>query len=113
MKANAGTGPGSNKAVWAGRISTGIIGLFLISVSLIGIIKSDQMAPQMVRMGYPLSLAIKIPIVCITCAVIYLIPQTSIFGAILLTAYLGGATAPHVRIGEPFFFPVLFAVLAW
>ena len=42
-----------------------------------------------------------------------MIPRTSVLGAILLTAYLGGATATHVRIGEPFYFPVIFGVLVW
>jgi Mn2+/Fe2+ NRAMP family transporter len=50
----------------------------------------------------------------IACTVIYVIPRTSVLGAILLTGYLGGATATHVRIGDPSFFgPVIFGVLVW
>jgi len=52
-------------------------------------------------------------IVEIACTIIYLIPQTSVLGAILLTGYLGGATATHARVGEPFIFPVLLGVLVW
>ena len=46
-------------------------------------------------------------------AALYVVPRTSVLGAILLTAYLGGATATHVRIGEPFFMPILLGVLVW
>ena len=44
---------------------------------------------------------------------IYTIPQTSVLGAILLTGYLGGATATHVRVGQPFWFPIMMGVLVW
>ena len=113
MAAGTPAVPSSSKMVWTGRIVSGIVVLFLVAVNLMGIIKHAEMAPQFARMGYPESLAIKIPVVCIICAVIYAIPRTAILGAILVTAYLGGATATHVRIGEPFFFPVFVAVLAW
>jgi DoxX-like protein len=66
-----------------------------------------------VRLGYPESLALGIGIVELACAVIYVIPRTSVLGAILLTGYLGGATATHVRIGEPFFMPIILGVLVW
>ncbi len=52
-------------------------------------------------------------IVELVCTILYAIPQTSILGAILLTAYFGGATATHVRMGEPFYFPVVFGILVW
>ena len=66
-----------------------------------------------VRLGYPESLTLGIGIVELACAVVYVIPQTSVLGAILLTGYLGGATATHVRIGEPFFMPIVLGVLIW
>jgi len=49
----------------------------------------------------------------LACTVVYAIPRTSVLGAILLTAYLGGATATYVRVGEPFYLPVIFGVLVW
>jgi hypothetical protein len=103
----------SNTTVWIGRIVSGIIVLFLIAGSTWGIIKRAEMAPEMARMGYPAGIGVKISITCIICALIYAFPKTSVLGAILLTGYLGGATATHVRIGEPFFIPILVAVLAW
>jgi hypothetical protein len=56
---------------------------------------------------------LRLTIVEIACALIYAIPQTSVFGAILLTGYLGGATATHVRVGEPFFLPVIVGIVVW
>jgi hypothetical protein len=52
-------------------------------------------------------------IVLLICTVVYAIPNTSVLGAILLTGYLGGATATHVRVGQPFWFPVMIGVLLW
>ena len=63
--------------------------------------------------GYPESLALSIGILELACTVVYVIPRTSVLGAILLTGYLGGATATHVRIGDPFFVPVGLGVLVW
>lgn len=102
----------SNKMVWAGRIISGLVVLFLVSGSTFGIIKHAEFEPEMARMGYA-GLGIKISITCIICALIYAFPRTSVLGAILLTGYFGGATATHFRLGEPFWIPVLVAVLAW
>jgi len=49
----------------------------------------------------------------VTCTVLYVVPRTQVLGALLLTAYLGGATATHVRIGDPFWFPVVMGVILW
>jgi hypothetical protein len=68
-------------------------------------------------MGYPVSLAVAIGIIELVCLAVYVIPASSILGAVLLTGYLGGAIATHVRIGSPLFthilFPVYIAVLIW
>ena len=70
-----------------------------------------------VQLGYPESVIIGLGIVLLACTVLYLIPRTAVLGAILLTGYLGGAVATHVRIGDPLFshtlFPVYLAVLLW
>jgi len=104
----------SSKMIWAGRIISGVVVLFLVAGSSYGIIKHAEMAPQMAHMGFPASLGIKIPITCIICALIYAFPRTAVLGAILLTGYFGGATLAHIRIGEPqFVVPVLAGVLVW
>jgi uncharacterized membrane protein YphA (DoxX/SURF4 family) len=81
-----------------------------------GAMKLMKPAPVMegfAHLGYPENLALVIGILELTCTIIYIIPHTSIFGAILLTGYLGGATATHMRIGEPFYMPILLGVLVW
>jgi hypothetical protein len=65
------------------------------------------------HLGWPVELALPLGILELTCTVIYLIPQTAVLGAILLTGYLGGAIATHVRIGEPFISQSIFGVLVW
>jgi hypothetical protein len=69
-----------------------------------------------VRLGYPVALGFRIGILELVCTVLYAIPRTSILGAILLTGYLGGATAANVRVSDPFFetlFPVIFGMVIW
>ena len=68
------------------------------------------------QFGFPESLIFPLGILELACTVVYLIPRTSILGAILLTGYLGGAVATHVRVGEglfPVLFPVIMGVLVW
>lgn len=65
------------------------------------------------RLQYPATTALAIGIVELACVLIYLFPRTAILGAVLLTGYLGGATATHVRINDPFFGPVVIGVLVW
>ncbi len=103
----------SSKLVWTGRIVSGLIVLFLLLGSIFGIINAAKLAPQMAKYGYPDGMMVKIDITCIICALIYAFPRTAILGAILLTGYLGGAVATHVRVSEPFYIPILVAVLAW
>jgi len=104
----------SKKALWSGRILSGWLVLFLL---FDGVVKVLKLAPAMegtARLGYPSSLVVPIGIVELLCVAAYVIPRTSILGAILLTGYLGGATATQVRLEDPwFFFPVVVGVLVW
>ena len=68
---------------------------------------------EFARLGYQEHSALGIGILEIACTALYLIPRTSVLGAILLAGYLGGATATHVRIVDPFLPPIIFGVLAW
>jgi hypothetical protein len=80
------------------------------------LVKPAPVVEGTVRLGYPESVILPLGIVLIACTVVYLIPRTSILGAILLTGYLGGAVATHVRVGEGLFpvsFPILLGVLLW
>ncbi len=75
----------------------------------VGMEKNEMMD----KMGIPLSILPALAVLEIAVAVIYLIPRTSFLGAILMTGYLGGALFCHLRIGEPWYFPVIIGVLAW
>jgi hypothetical protein len=100
--------------LWTGRILTALIALFLLFDSTIKLIKSPQAVQGTVQLGYPASKVVPIGLVLLASLAFYLLPRTSILGAILLTGYLGGATATMVRVSSPWvLFPVLIGVLVW
>ena len=106
----------SNKMIWAGRILAGISVLFMIFDAVSHIAKPAPVVDAFVHLGYPLSVAVPLGIIELVCIGLYVVPRTSIFGALLLTGYLGGAVASHVRVGDPVFemvFPVIVAALVW
>jgi hypothetical protein len=97
-----------------GWVLTGLVGLFMIGVS--GVPKFFDFPGKnemMEKMGIPLSLLPAVAVVEVAVAVIYLIPRTSFLGVILLTGYLGGATFTHLRVGDPWYFPIIVGGLAW
>jgi uncharacterized membrane protein (UPF0182 family) len=106
------TGP----SLWAGRVISTLAVLFLI---FDGVTKLMRVAPVMqafARLGYAPSLAPILGTILLACVVVYVIPSTSILGAILLTGYLGGAVDANVHAGNPLFetlFPVIFGILVW
>lgn len=103
----------TNKILWAGRIASGLSILGLL-VDASG--KLMQLAPVLegtARLGYPESSVFGIGVVELVCTLLYAVPRTSALGAIALTAFLGGATATHVRIGDPFVFPIFVGILVW
>jgi hypothetical protein len=106
----------SKGQLWAGRIISGLPALFLLVDGAMKLVKPAPVVEATVRLGYPESTIVPIGVVLIICTIIYLIPKTSVLGAILLTAYLGGAVATHVRAGEPLFsiiFAIVFGVMLW
>ena len=113
MQSDIGVAAGSKRMLWAGRITSALPALVLLFSGVMMLVKPAAVVQELVRLGYPERLALGIGIIELACTIVYLIPRTSILGAILLTGYLGGATATHVRIGDPFYFPVLFGVLVW
>jgi hypothetical protein len=114
MQSDTQTAPVSKKMLWAGRIIGALPVLLMVFGGAFGVLKPAVAMPGFLHYGYPEKVFLPICILEITCAVVYAIPRTSVLGAILLTGYLGGATATHVRIGDPLFFmPVVFGVLIW
>jgi hypothetical protein len=96
------------KRIWTGRILSGLAVAFLIFDIVIKFTGTAPVVEAMERLGYPVRMAPAIAILEIPCLVLYLIPRTSVLGALLWTAFLGGATASQVRIGEPLFSHILF-----
>lgn len=106
----------SKSSLWAGRIVSVLAALFLLLDGVMKLFKPAFVIEATVRLGYSESVIVPIGAVLVLCTIFYLIPATSILGAILLTGYLGGAVATHVRVGEgwfPIIFPIVFGILIW
>jgi hypothetical protein len=104
----------SNKTVWAGRVISGLIVLFMLFDATVKLLKLPAAIEGTIRLGYPASLVLPIGIVALGCVVLYAIPRTTVLGAILLTGYFGGATATQVRVQDMWFvMPVILGILAW
>jgi hypothetical protein len=107
----------SKARLWTGRILSALPALFLLMDGIMKIMKPDFVVKATVELGYPEDVIFGLGIVVLICVILYIIPQTSVFGAILLTGYLGGAVASHLRHGDPLFShvlsPVYFAMLLW
>ncbi|MGH9435763.1 MAG: DoxX family protein [Terriglobia bacterium] len=106
----------SNTSVWAGRIISAVAVLFLVFDGVTKVMKEVHVMQASAQLGYRESLIPDVGIILLVCTLIYAIPRTSFLGAILITGYLGGATATQVRVGNPLFetlFPVIFGVLVW
>ena len=102
------TKPMSKGRVWTGRVLSGLAVLFLLFDGIMKILKVAPVLETHAQLGIPDALARPIGVLELLCVLVYLIPQTSVLGAILLTGYLGGAVMTHVRVGSPLFSHVLF-----
>jgi hypothetical protein len=96
---------------------TGIVVPFLIFDGVIKVIAIKPVTDGMPQLGWPAELAVPLGIILLSSLTLYIIPRTAVLGAILLTGYLGGAVATHVRVGDPLFshelFPVYVGALLW
>ena len=110
MPPMADTAPVSKPALWLGRVLSGFVILFLLFDGAIKLVPWPVVTETLDRMGYGSSetLARSLGAITLICTVLYAVPPTSILGAILLTGYLGGAMASHVRIGSPLLSHILF-----
>ncbi len=106
----------SRGALWAGRILGGLPALFLVLDGAMKLFKPAVVVEGTMQLGYPESCIIALGIVLLIGTILYLVPRTAVLGAILLTGYLGGAVATHVRVSDGWFnmlFPVFFGALLW
>ncbi len=113
MQSDTQPAPVSRKRLWAGRIISGLLALFLLFSGAMSFTKLPAIKQGFAHLGYPESLGLAIGILLLTCTALYAIPRTSVLGAILLTGYLGGAAASHIRVGDPFYVPILVGVFVW
>jgi len=118
MKPDTQTAPVSKKSLWAGRIISGIPVLMLLFSGVLKLLRpaGAGVVEEFARLGYAENVALGLGILEIACTVVYVIPRASVLGAILLTGYLGGAVATHVRIGDPLYrvlAPILIGAMFW
>ena len=106
--------PRESKAmIWTGRVMTALPALMFLMSAGMKLAKPPMVVEGMAKSGIPEHLAVPIGILELACTIVYLIPQTAVLGAILLTGYLGGAIMTHLRIGEAWISPAIIGVLVW
>jgi hypothetical protein len=108
--------PASRARQWTGYSLTALAGLFMLFDAVGKLMIPAPVAQAFNRLGIPVGLSAGIGVLLFACTLFYLIPRTAVLGAVLLSGYLGGAVAIHLRAGSSTFetvFPVLFAILAW
>ena len=103
----------SKGALWTGRVLSALPVLMMVAGAVYSFFQPDKVSADFAKYGYPAHHLQRLVLVEMACVVLYVIPQTAVLGAILLTGYLGGATATHVRIAEPFFMPIIVGVVVW
>jgi hypothetical protein len=107
----------TSKRPWAGIVISAVPTLFLLMDAVGKLVKPEPVVTGTVELGYPETVILPLGIVLLICTILYAVSKTSILGAILLTGYLGGAVATHVRVGSPPFthmlFPVYLGILIW
>jgi hypothetical protein len=100
-------------SVWVGRAISALATLVFAISALMKLMGGAEVKQGMGHLGLPESLIIPLAILEVSCVVIYLIPATSVLGAILLTGYMGGAICTHLRVGDPFVIQIMLGVFVW
>lgn len=106
----------SKAQVWTGRILSGLVSTFLLWDAGMKLLKPEFVVKATVELGYPESSIVGIGLALLACTFLYVVPRTAALGAVLLTGYLGGAVATHVRVGAGAFnvlFPIVFGAIIW
>lgn len=103
----------SGKVVWSGRVISGLVSLLFLFSAALKLKGGPELAQGLAHLGLPDSMIVPLSILEISCVVIYLIPATSVLGAILLTGYLGGAICTHWRVGDPIYVHIVVGLFIW
>jgi hypothetical protein len=110
-------GASSRKMIWTGRILAGLATVFLLFDAVIHVLRPAPVVEAFARLHLPLNLAVELGIIELVCIALYVIPQTAILGAVLLTGYLGGAVAIQMTTSNSLFgeilFPVYVGIMLW
>jgi DoxX-like family len=106
--------PVSKTTLWIGRVMSALPVLLVLFGSVVKLMKTASVIEGFVRAGVPERLIIPVGIIELVCVIVYVIPQTAVLGAILMTGLLGGATITNLRIGDPtYLMPIVLGMLAW
>jgi hypothetical protein len=106
--------PVSKTTLWVGRVMSTLPVLLVLFGSVMKLMKTASVIEGFVRAGVPERLIIPVGIIELVCVIVYVIPQTAVLGAILMTGLLGGATITTLRIADPTYpMPVVLGMLAW
>lgn len=101
----------SSRMLWAGRVLTALFALFMLAASVAPkLAGAGVVAETLSQLGWPTDFGLMLGVIELECLVLYLVPRTSVLGAVLMTAYLGGAMATQVRVGSPLFTHQLFGI---
>jgi hypothetical protein len=103
----------SRAQLWTGRVLGGLVIAFFLFDAIAKLLQLAPVIEATGRLGYPVEVIRPLGALLALCAILYAIPRTQVLGALLSTAYLGGATASHVRLGQPFWFPIAMGVVLW
>lgn len=103
----------SRAALWTGRILSALPIPLLLMSAVMKFIRPPQVVEGFAHLGLPERLAVPLGVLELICTALYIIPQTSVLGAILLTGYLGGALCTHLRVGDPFIMPAVIGMVLW
>ena len=103
----------TSSIVWTGRVVSALVALVFAFSALMKLMGGAEVKQGMGHLGLPETLIIPLAILEVSCVVIYLIPATSVLGAIFLTGYMGGAICTHLRVGDPFVIQITLGVFVW
>lgn len=101
------------KLIWGGRVISGLLACLLAMSAAMKLVGGREVIEGFARMGLPESLRVPLGVLELVCVLVYVVPATSVMGAILLTGYVGGAIVTHLRIGEPVVFQIALGLLVW
>jgi len=103
----------SPAVLWTGRLMSWLPCLMLLFSAGMKLAHPPQLDEGFKHLGIPATQAFGLGVLELVCTVVYLVPRTSIIGAILLTGYLGGAIQTHLRVGDPFYTQIILGVVLW